>query len=176
MIEDLIQYGCDEAGCPELAQFIRVEWNARFSRRIADCQYIGSIKDPCPRVKIRFSTKLWPSMSQEDREDTVLHEVAHAIDSYLNGNAYIRAQDRSGHGRSWQRIAIKIGAKSERYADDEVAAFAKYARKMTYYQIPCLCRIHTISKHKLTKMRKGYGYRCKFCHAPLNWRKAKING
>ena len=166
-VRELIRYGCDEAGHPELADRIKIEWNNRFTRRLGDARYWRD-KD---RGRIRLSVKLWPTMNEEDQTDLVLHETAHVIDIYLNGYN----MEQGGHGYQWRKIAKQIGARRERYASASTANFAKYRRRTTRYSIPCGCdRPVAITKHRLTKMKKGYMYSCRRCGHMLDYRNARI--
>lgn len=49
--------------------------------------------------------------TEEMIKDTVLHEIAHALDKEYNGYS-------SGHGRNWKRIAKRIGATPKATAKD----------------------------------------------------------
>lgn len=166
-IRELIEYSCDEAGCPELANNIRVEWSNRFTRRLGDANYLSSKQIG----RVRFSTKLWPSMSEEKQDDLVLHETAHVISFYKKGKENVLAEGRGGHGPTWGKIAKQIGAEPERYAKSTDAAFAEHRRRVTRYKLSCSgCgRKHTISKTKLTRMRnatsknKNVYWFCKTC-------------
>lgn len=56
-------------------------------------------------------------------EDTIRHEIAHAIDVEVNGS--------SSHGRQWQRIAIQVGAKPTRCSKRIETGKGKYTVKCT---------------------------------------------
>lgn len=51
---------------------------------------------------IEIHMYLCKHVEKKDVRDTVLHEMAHAIDKEVNGYS-------SGHGRPWKRIATEIG-------------------------------------------------------------------
>lgn len=164
-IRELIQYGCDEAGVPELAGNISVEWSNRMTKRAGDANYWEGIK----MGRVRFSSKLWPTMEEQVQEDLVLHEVAHVIDIYVNGRALVNAQKKGGHGITWQRIAQKIGAKPQRYMKSSDANFAMYRRRVTRYTYVCKgCgHQHMLTQNLLTRMRKGKTYICKTCRTRI---------
>jgi predicted SprT family Zn-dependent metalloprotease len=174
-IRELIEYACNEMGCDDLIPHIKVEWNNRFTTRLGDAKYSGAIRDPRPVALIRLSTKLWPTMKKEDQEDTILHETAHLIDSFVNGNRFVMMQDRSGHGRTWKEIARRVGARPRRFAKQSEAAFAKFARKKTKYTVKCACKNpHVVSKNLVTKMRKGQMRRCRRCNRLLRVNTAEV--
>jgi predicted SprT family Zn-dependent metalloprotease len=162
-IRDVIQYGLDEAGYPNLK--VKYEFNNRFTRRLGDANYFHHLG----YGRIRLSNKLWPTMHENEQIDTVLHELAHVIDIYVNGHI----KDNGGHGFTWKCIAQKIGARPERYARKNAANFAKFKRKTTRYLIPCHCQTYKITAHRYNKMVKGTRYRCKKCGYLLEYWRAK---
>lgn len=70
----------------------RFSWNKR-SRTAGLCVY-GNKKE------IQLSSVCVNSMSREQIEDTILHEIAHAIAGYS-----------AAHGPAWKRVCVQIGAK-----------------------------------------------------------------
>lgn len=59
------------------------------------------------RCFIKLSPYLVELNSEEEVEDTILHEIAHALDVIRNGVS-------SGHGYPWKKICVEIGAKPVR--------------------------------------------------------------
>lgn len=58
------------------------------------------------RKIIRISKHLITYATDEQVRDTILHEIAHALDWERN--------KKSGHGQSWKAICVEIGAISKR--------------------------------------------------------------
>ena len=84
-----------------LLKFHLSDWRFKFDRsvkRFGQCDY---------RTKtISLSRHLTLINSQEHIEDTIRHEIAHAM-----------AGQHAGHGRQWKMMAINCGAKPERCYD-----------------------------------------------------------
>lgn len=64
---------------------------------------------------ITASSKLVKINSQKENEDTILHEIAHAL-----------AGSEAHHGPQWKRIAKRIGATPETTAKDTIELEPKY--------------------------------------------------
>lgn len=56
-------------------------------------------------VKITLSKEFIPHMTMDDINDTILHEIAHALTGWLDGES---------HGPAWKRNALKVGAQPKR--------------------------------------------------------------
>lgn len=73
-------------------------WNVRMSGRMKTaagmCDYNNNT--------ISLSSAILSLWSQEQVEDTILHEIAHAL------------TPEAGHGREWKAMCRKLGAKPER--------------------------------------------------------------
>jgi len=76
-----IRFACERNEVPELAQVVVVEWNPRFTRRLGDAGY----SHVTFRATIRLSIPLWPRATDQDRRETVIHEVCHIIVGYKHG-------------------------------------------------------------------------------------------
>mgnify|MGYP002132259602 CR=1 FL=1 len=77
----------------------------------------------CRKKLIRLSTFLFDGIGQDEQRDTVLHEIAHALDFETRG--------KSDHGPIWKMWAVRVGAKPVRCKNveqnhQEIAAKAKY--------------------------------------------------
>jgi predicted SprT family Zn-dependent metalloprotease len=179
-VREWIQTGLERAGEHITVIF---EFNNRFTKRIGDAVYWGSRG----YGRIRLSGKLWPTMSETEKIDTILHEVAHIIDQYRRYKGVQQAvsyrYQRSkkyggGHGPEWHKIAKEIGAKPQRFADKDAADFAKFRRRTTRYSIPCNCGSCVVSSRMLTVMKKtdihkGIIRRCRKCRRVLDPYRAK---
>lgn len=83
---------------------------------------------------ISLSKVLTPLSPDEKVKDTILHEIAHALDALRNNNV--------GHGHTWKRICREIGAdpKASHYIPQ--VAEAKIANKLYKYAAVCDCPYH----------------------------------
>jgi SprT protein len=98
-IKEWIWFACGQNEVEELAQTIIIEWNSRFTRRMADAFY-------CPatyRARIRLSIPLWPRASEEQRRETIIHEVCHCVVWYKHGLLVL------AHGGQWKQAMLRCG-------------------------------------------------------------------
>jgi predicted SprT family Zn-dependent metalloprotease len=97
---------------------------------------------------------------EDDVEDTILHEIAHALSFLRYG------RDGQGHGRLWKRVCGEIGASPERIHK----GILEYPDNHHKYVDDCVCGI-TYKRH-----RKSRGnYHCPKCKQPLYDKKAKAS-
>ncbi len=93
----------------ELAKKLMVEhglgkWEFKFDnakRRFGLCSYV--------RRTIQLSRELTELNVVSEVEDTILHEIAHAL-----------SPCRAHHGPAWKKVCREIGARPSMYWDDEV--------------------------------------------------------
>ena len=76
------------------------------------------------RKRILLSSFLFAHLTQEERQDTILHEIAHAMDFETRG--------MSDHGPKWKSWAIRVGAKPERCKSISDASDADVAKRSKY--------------------------------------------
>lgn len=105
------------------------EWKIEFSNRMKNC--LG--KCVYKKKTIKISVDHIHNNPYESILDTILHEVAHAL------------TPGARHGREWQAMCLKIGAKPSRYAkavvtykyqlaleqDGEIILLPRFAHKKT---------------------------------------------
>ena len=85
-------------------------------------------------------------------EDTILHEIAHAL-------AFIRHGAKGkGHGKIWKSICREIGARPERCGKQGIIREDKYK-----YREACQCGI----EYKRHRIKKHVLYSCPKCKQPL---------
>jgi predicted SprT family Zn-dependent metalloprotease len=129
--ELLRQYGLKEKG-----------WRFEFSRTkeiVGQCYH--------RRKVIEFSLYYIES-SWEEIEDTLLHEVAHAlVGPHVN------------HGPEWKAMAIRVGARPDRVTETAVST-AKHN-----YLLKCSGCGRQWRRHRL--QRRHFGAKCGTCHSPL---------
>jgi len=78
------------------------------------------------------------------RDNTILHEVAHAVDQILNGKS-------SGHGLNWKRIMIAFGCKPERCNTDQAVSDDLDVQRARKCKLMYKCRR---CEHEFPAMRK----------------------
>lgn len=89
---------------------------------------------------IFLSRRLTLLNDEEEVKDTILHEIAHALDYVRNGFTYryapsggYRRGKRLVHDDVWKAICVEIGCKPRRcYTDEEVVSPARKTRDVRY--------------------------------------------
>ena len=123
----------------------------------------------CHYTKRKISLSEWyvELNNEKDVEDTILHEIAHALSWTRYG------KKAKGHGKLWKQVCIEIGATPERLHKGIV----EYPDNHHKYVDTCGCKI-TYKRHRI---RKGAKYRCPKCREPLfnskrkkEWLSAKV--
>lgn len=111
-------------------------------RSLGTCNYY--------RRKIFLSKWYVEQNNEEEIEDTILHEIAHAL-------AWMHDRCR-GHGRAWKKWCLKVGADPSRVHNGEI----NHPNGHFKYEETC-CGV-TYQRHRL---RKNTSYYCPKCKDPL---------
>lgn len=105
---------------PELEGFVKIQWNNRFSRVMGQAYVSEKLSVCLNNIKfnyhwlIKFSTKLWTCATEDERRETIIHEVAHIIQFYRalsTGKKIGNLKVGNGHQEDWQCIMREIGYK-----------------------------------------------------------------
>jgi predicted SprT family Zn-dependent metalloprotease len=107
-------------------------------RSLGRCHY-GRIK------KITLSKWYVENNKEELVEDTILHEIAHALDYLERGY--------SNHDAPWKKICVRIGARPERCSKNA-------DKPKGHYKYSVTCCDKTYGKHR---MSRGRTYSCPKC-------------
>jgi SprT protein len=151
-----IRFACERNGVPGLAQVIVVEWSRRFTRRMGDAFYSPTTF----RARIRLSLPLWGRASAKDRKETVIHETAHIIAFYKDGNA-------ACHGSMWREAMLNCGVEPARTHSVDRTGLTRRQRRFILYDCPneTKCRI---GARVFNRVRRGAGLSCKVCGLHLD--------
>ena len=85
--------------------------------------------------------------NEAEIEDTILHEIAHAL-AWIN--------DRfTGHGKVWKYWARKIGA------NPKACSKANLTKPKNHYKYEQTCCGATYKRHRISKRRKYFCPKCK---------------
>lgn len=102
------------------------------------------------RIKKITLSRWYVKLNEEsDVEDTILHEIAHALSWIRYGKEGI------GHGKLWKEVCREIGATPERTHKGII----EYPNNHFKYVDTCVCGI-TYKRHRLSEFRQ---YRCPEC-------------
>ena len=104
---------------------------------------------------IELSTYLLPTINDESAEDTIRHELAHALD--------IEERGTSDHSWKWKAWAIKVGADpTMTKSHDHEEVVAELATKSRYF-LYCPDG-HTYPSHKKLKANRRSKRCCQKCY------------
>jgi hypothetical protein len=117
----------------------------RHSRELMRMEYVMTIK----RIELSQWMVVNSDTPYEKWIDTMLHEIAHAIDSEINADC------RSSHGYKWVRIAKMIGCNGERCGNAKVDA------KASKYTLKCNSCGKESASHKRKKRVSACGDCCR---------------
>jgi len=113
----------------------------------------------CSFKEKTIEVSLWyvGSTSDEELEDTVRHEIAHAVVGSGHGHDYV-----------WKRAAIQLGARPQSCAPDHVQSAAQ-----PNYIIECSNCKKRWERFRLRKELRREGVKSSCCHAPLTFYRVK---
>ena len=149
---ELAAAACARLGEMRLSSALRVEFHARFTRRLGDARHSPPL--------IRLSLPLWPRTSPEERRSTVLHELCHVVAQRRHGP---RVQP---HGPEWRELMGIVGeTPTPRHGVDR----SGLARSQRRFAFACACpgKSHRVSALRVGRMRRGWTYRCVACGETL---------
>jgi len=117
-------------------------WSPKAKRRAGQCHYGNKT--------IALSKKLIQENLDrpESIEDTIRHEIAHAISYHIYGRR------GKGHGYLWKNIAVQVGAKPSRCYDSK-----KYQPAPSKYTLKCNNCGKTSPRHRKPK----HSFSCSPC-------------
>lgn len=108
---------------------IQQGWTFKFSNAKTQLGYCNATDKT-----ITFS-KQYSKIDDDEIIDTILHEIAHALDYIYN--------KKVSHGETWKKICREIGAKPERLAND-----VKFTPSKKYTMICEECGEYLGKRHK----------------------------
>jgi len=138
-------------GLPEIG------WRFEFSdtkRFMGDCY--------APTRTIRFS-KHYIMSDPKQITDTLLHEIAHALDTRKHGNG-------PAHDATWKRIAMSVGADPYSYPDEMTAKAQVRNTAKPNYRMKCSNPECDWQVTRFRLKRKALaGARCPVCYAEVEF-------
>lgn len=125
-----------------------------------DIQYYTPVdEENFEHLYMKFSCPLWERATQEQRDDTIVHEICHVLDYILNGKS-------NKHNRVWKQLMIKCGHSPERCHHIDRTGIARRNKRVA---ASCPCGSMTsLGSTQAGRLRKGdYGYRCRKCKGDI---------
>lgn len=151
-VREWIEYACDSCGRPDINNRIDILWSSRMTRSI------GMAGGKRGEFHIKLSTKLFARATHEEQYETVIHEVCHILNYFINGRA-------NGHDACWVDIMDKCGIKPEVYHCVDTSGLT---RKFIY-ACPNDCHDFKLSTRKHNASQRGRGRICDTCKCRLSW-------
>ncbi len=84
----------------------KFKWDKRATKRFGQCRFYHK--------EIGVSAQLAELNDAVEVQDTILHEIAHAL-------AKVRGHDDARHSHVWKAICVEIGAKPMQYYSNKIA-------------------------------------------------------
>jgi predicted SprT family Zn-dependent metalloprotease len=171
-----------DLGCEELVPYLQIEWSRDFTARMGDALYMGSLRDRNEAlfaqvarrhrlvgdgnylVRVRYSSILWPRASEEERQQTVIHEVCHIV------NKHEAIRDHRGipsaHGPEWRAVMRRAGVSPKRCHNVDNSDLKRRSRKTV--PATCRCGEHPITERTAIRILGAtHTYSCRKCKATL---------
>lgn len=151
---------------PSVASHIRstlvLEWNDRMHRTMGTARY-AKIKS-C----IELSTILWEVAPEDQKRETVYHEMAHIITDANRANDPITAKltgdKQRHHGAKWRYVMHQIGYPNASRC--HAITNEEYEKSQGKVQMYCACPNPPIRFFSAKKARRIYS--CNTCHVVLS--------
>ena len=149
-IHDWIDFALDRNEVNYLSNMIRVRWNKRFVRRIADAGYISNP----PRGIIRLSPLIWERASEAERRETIIHEACHIVAFHLHGT------EIKPHGIEWRQAMVNCGVEPIRCHDIPLIGINRFHVQDCPKAEADRCYV---SRNKLAGLKRGQLLHCTIC-------------
>lgn len=135
---------------------IKIFWNTRYTSRLG-CAISNLFFS---EYRIEFSVKLWERADQEERDETVVHEVCHSVEAYF--------YKKTGHGRNWKNLMGRCGYPNPKRCHTIDNSDLKRKRKDKSALMKCGCAVGVIVGPVVAKrIREGRSYRCRICGSKI---------
>lgn len=158
-------------GREDLIPLLWIDWKSKFTSRMGDALYATNgqrVRRSSERFRIdgticraRFSIPLWLRATEEERRQTVIHEVCHLVaahEAHLAGRKV-----SSAHGHEWKAVMRRAGVTPKRCHSVSTKGLGKKT-------IPAKCRC---GEHYVTPLVGGRiivlnrTYTCGRCHGQV---------
>lgn len=139
----------------DLLEHLKIGWSSRFTSAMGKARYSLVTKE------IRFSIPLWPRATEEQRRETVIHEVCHIVS---RKEANDRGINIRAHGPEWRALMRKCGVKPDRTHDVDNRGLSNRRR----IALKCRCSEPIkVTPYIAGRMAAGAKYGCRACGSVL---------
>jgi len=146
-----VRDACRRLGEPDLAARVEVVFNGRFTARMGDAHL--------DRRRIRISAPLWPRASEDQRRQTVLHELCHLVAHARFGRGI------PPHGAQWRALMEVLGEPPARCHQVDRSGLRRATAR---HLARCACGQHALSAVRAGRLARGTAaYRCRRCDGLL---------
>jgi len=132
----------------------KVMFSNRFTRRMGQCNFRTR--------EIGYSAPLWPLATPEQRRQTTIHEVAHAVTRDRHGAA------AAAHGREWKAQMVAMGVQPKRTH----AVNRESVKRTRGDTVALVCCGGAPFRVTLKKAAAFIFYGCKSCRQPATFASA----
>jgi predicted SprT family Zn-dependent metalloprotease len=165
-------------GREDLIPVLWICWKSDFTSRMGDALYAKNgqhVHRSSEKYRVngticraRFSAPLWLRASEEERRQTIIHEVCHLVaahEAHLAGRKVSRP-----HGYEWKAIMLRAGVRPKRCHNVSTKGLGKKT-------IPAKCRC---GEHYITPLVGGriivlqQTYTCSRCHGQILMNSEKV--
>lgn len=161
-------------GAEDLLDRLTIEW-APLRSRLGDATYGGvslasswghgseTHRSPSPKiVRVRFSTLLWPRLTETKRTETAIHEACHLVAEHAARRAGRRIKP---HGVEWQTLMLRCGVMPHATAKGIDTDGLPSKRTI---EASCACKAHKITPYIAGRIAAGCPYVCNTCRGRLS--------
>lgn len=167
-------------GREDLLPALWIEWKNSFTARLGDACYVAAGR-PCRRsteryrvgglvARVRFSVPLWARASQDERDETVVHEIAHIVAAHEAALAGTTVS--SSHGIEWKRVMLRAGRTPRRCHNIDRTGLARSKKTIP---VRCSCGESHVTPLVAGRILNGSAYGCRRCGTRLVVLEEKIS-
>ena len=133
---------------------LKIRWSNAYTR------VMGRAKTNRTKTQfeVSFSDQLWDRATEEQKRNTVIHEVCHIV-------CFIRHPFAKGHGVEWKQLMLAAGETPSRTIKINRKGVERTNQRTYCY---CKCGEKVITSNRATRIRNGTNrYYCLRCGVPV---------
>ena len=120
-----------ELGYEELIPSMSISFNNRFTARLGDASYLLR--------QIRLSAPLWPLAGEDERFQTVVHEVCHIVTNHENYQIKGYTSKPPAHGNAWKAVMRRAGVPVKRCHNVDRSSLKRKQAPRKQFAVSCSC-------------------------------------